>query len=187
MAASGGRVGSASASNGSLTGDFDSSAKPLTMSEAVAGQQTRDSSPSNAPDSSARPGSGMSPQQQHFCALLPRIVGACHACVLTLSSCLHLKSLAEARVLPRQFPGTCPHFRPIVKQYHAEGGEASNGASSPSLASTFQQKSPQEARRGSTWGPDPGSKAKGGKRRMVRDQIDENYDSALRTLSPLRY
>lgn len=74
----------------------------------------------------------------------------------------------------------------IATQCHAEDEKASNNISSPSLASTFQQKSPQKARRGSTWGPDPGSRAKGGKRSMVRDQIDENYESALRSLSPLR-
>lgn len=51
----------------------------------------------------------------------------------------------------------------------------------------FQQESPQEARKGSTWGPDAGSKGRAGRRKkVVRDQIDENYEDALRMLTPFR-
>lgn len=90
MGASGGRVGSALASNGSLTADFGSSARPLAMNEGVSGQKTSKSSSDSTPDSNARPGSGMGPLQQHFLALLPGHMRACHVCLLTLSCCLHL-------------------------------------------------------------------------------------------------
>ena len=47
-------------------------------------------------------------------------------------------------------------------------------------------------RQGSTWGPDAGSTASSGgragpgRRRVVKDQIDENYEDGLRMLTPLR-
>lgn len=70
-------------------------------------------------------------------------------------------------------------------------GASSDGASSsvvnaPDQAAGFQQRSPQEMRKGSTWGPDAGSRGKSRRRRVARDEIDENYEESLRLLSPLR-
>ena len=65
-------------------------------------------------------------------------------------------------------------------------GASSNVANAPDQAAGFQQRSPQKMRKGSTWGPDAGSRGKSGRRRVVRDEIDENYEESLRLLSPLR-
>ena len=69
---------------------------------------------------------------------------------------------------------------------------ASNGAPGPVQAAAFQEESPQDGRQGSTWGPDAastassGSRARPGRQRVIKDQIDENYEDGLRMLNPLR-
>lgn len=68
----------------------------------------------------------------------------------------------------------------------SSNGASSNVANAPEQAAGFQQRSPQEVRKGSTWGPDAGSRGKSGRPRVVRDEIDENYEESLRLLSPLR-
>ncbi len=87
MAGSGARVGSASASNGSLTAGFSNSADTLTI-KGASGQRDRGTSPDDVSDSRASADSGMNTLQQGTLAVPTRAYCSCHACLLHERVCL---------------------------------------------------------------------------------------------------